>query len=606
MFRELVELGRELGDRKDKLPPPGFYYYGEPIRWVVHLWPDRVYLEATELPLPRPFSGRTSDVQAHLLTDEAGYALGVAKDRTGAGDKRSPEKHQAFRELTRKFIASGVLKDLRLKEALEWLEDILKLGLPQQDARYGEVLSKDWVSFVPEVGPLAGHHLFEHPEAKAFWVLEMQERSAPGEKKEKRTIIGECAVCGRQGVLVGKIPLGVKLAGVSPLHSLNADAFTSFQSGSASFKRAHLGLCFECGDTASRAFNYLSNSEQHRRTLFYDKDKRDSLANQIALFWLKAPAPIRVGETTLDLSNLDQLDLGAVLAEVSGKDRPPQATASQLLELLKLPWAPVDSRLRLDEYGFYLGVLSPNVGRVALREWVAVSLTSLKQNLAKFLESTRIVSTWGDPARPLSIGTLLQALETANPNLSRGLLRTAYLGLEPPHGLWTAAVKGFRNPNNLQDPREAWRLQALAGALKLGLFYGEEETMSELNPEYRSKAYLCGRLLAVLEEAQQRASSFSLNKTLVDRFYGAASTAPAASFGGLVRLATTAHLPEVGKEVNLLMEEVMSKLDVAGGFPRTLTLAEQAEFALGFYHQRANFRASRGKNKAQASEGGQS
>jgi len=62
-------------------------------------------------------------------------------------------------------------------------------------------------------------------------------------------------------------------------------------------------------------------------------------------------------------------------------------------------------------------------------------------------------------------------------------------------------------------------------------------------------------------------------------------------------LATTAHLPETGKELNQLVEEVMSCLDEAGGFPRTLSLAEQAEFGLGFYHQRAAFRAERRRNR---------
>ena len=46
MFRTLVELGRDL-EAKDKLPPPGFYYYKEPVKWVVHLRKDRVYLEST-------------------------------------------------------------------------------------------------------------------------------------------------------------------------------------------------------------------------------------------------------------------------------------------------------------------------------------------------------------------------------------------------------------------------------------------------------------------------------------------------------------------------------------------------------------------------------
>lgn len=606
MFRELVELGWELEKNKRILssgfPPPGFYYYSEPIKWIVHLWPNRIYLEATELNLPRPYSGRTSSIQAHLLADEAGYALGVAKNKSGNDDKHAARKHEAFRKLIQKFLNWNGLRDPGLREALDWLEDALNNGLIRKDSRYKEILTKDWVSFVPEVGPLAGQHLFEHPEAKAFWIIEMQERSAPGNASNKSRVVGECAVCGRMQSLVGKIPLGVKLGGTKPLHSLNADAFTSFLYGSGAFKKAHLGICFECGDTASRAFNYLSNSDQHHRVLVRDKEKNDSLANQVALFWLKVPAPVQVGETVLDLGDLSTIDWGAVL-DTRSKSPAPQSSPSQLLELLKLPWKPADSALHLDDYGFYLAVVSPNVGRIAVREWITVSLTEFKQHLRAFLEATRIVSAWGETEQPFSIGTLLQALEIKNPNIARGLLRTAYLGVKPPEGLKAAAVNAFRNPNVLQDPKESWRLQAIASVIKLSCFYGSEEVeqMNVLNADYKSRAYLCGRLLAILEEAQLRASNFSLNRTLVDRFYGAASTAPAATFGGLIRLATTAHLPEVGKDVNLLMEEVMSKLDEAGGFPRVLTLAEQAEFGLGFYHQRAAFRARRGKNK---NEGG--
>ncbi|MCL5022238.1 MAG: type I-C CRISPR-associated protein Cas8c/Csd1 [Nitrospirae bacterium] len=603
MFKALVELGHDLED-KGELPSPGYYYYREPIKWVVHLWEDRVYLEAALLEYSRPFSGRTSDVQAHLLTDEAGYALGVSKDKSGT-DKRAEKKHKTFCELLREFQKWEGLKNPALREATVWLDVALKEGRVRQDPRFGDVLSKDWVSFVPEAGPLFGHHLFEHAEAKHFWMVELQKRSSPGGKKENRRVQGECAVCGRKSLLVGKIPLGVKLAGNTPLHSVNADAFASFVSGASAFKKTHLGLCFECGDTASRAFNYLSNSEQHRRSLIYDREKRDSLTNQIALFWVKALAPIQVGESILDLNNLGSIDFGAALASTSGK--PALATTSQLLDMLKLPWSSADSSLSLDDYGFYLGILSPNVGRVALREWVAVSLTVLKKNLARFLEASCIVSPRGLTPQPLSIGTLLQALESRSPNLSKGLLRTAYLGYDPPQGLWVAAVNRFRIPNILQDPREAWRLQALAAAIKLGRYYkGKEvDNMAELNPEYQNPAYLCGRLLAVLEEAQQVASFFKnkkrLDKTIVNSSYGGASTSPKATFGRLMNVASSAHLPDVGKALNELIEEVMSSLCEVGGFPRTLSLEGQADFALGFYHQRAAFRTKRGNKK---NEGG--
>jgi CRISPR-associated protein Csd1 len=610
MFSELVRLGREL-EQQGKLPPAGFYEYGEPIKWYVALWPDRACLVGTEQSIPRPYGGRTSDMEAHLLADEAGYALGTQKTKGGGEDKRAGDKHQRFKNLINNFLAWDGLTDLSLREALGWLMNALDRPDISTDSRIGEILSKDWVSFKPESGPLTGQHLFEHELAKAYWIEVMQARCAPGDKKSKRIVIGQCATCGGNDLpLIGKIPLGVKLAGVTPLHSLNADAFTSFQSGADNFKRAHLGLCFTCGDTASRAFNYLSQSEQHHKTLAYDKDKRDSLVNQIALFWLKAPSPVMVGEMEINLDDLDAR-LGTILSEAHSKDVAPQATLSQLADLLKLPWAPKDAALRLDDYGFYLAVLSPNVGRIALREWIADSLEKIKNRLSIFLESTRIVSPWGDATRPFSIAALLQATETKNPNFTRGLLRTAYLGHPPPAGLLAAAVNAFHNPNTLQDPKEVWRLHALASLLKLGLYFGTKEVdaMSEHDPNNRSPAYLCGTLLAILEEAQQVSHYIKhksrLDTTIVNRFYGSVSTAPGVNFGGLIRLAATAHLPNIGKDINILVEDVMSKLDEVGGFPDTLTLAQQAEFGLGFYHQRAKFRADRPvKNKP--TEGDQS
>ena len=601
MFRELVVLGKQL-EEQGALPPTGFYGdYSEPVKWIVHLWPDRVYLEAAELYLPRPYAGRTSGIQAHLLVDEAAYALGVSKQKGGGEDKHVRDKHTAFRKLVDAFRAWDGLQDPALRETLEWLCRALDNGLVRQDPRYPEILAKDWVSFVPETGPLAGTHLFEHREAVAFWVVELERRTDPGDVGRRSRISGQCAVCGEVRPLVGRIPLGVKLPGQrpKPLHSLNADAFTSFYAGGDTFKRAHLGVCFRCGDTAARAFNHLVASEQHHRTLTRDAQQVEGLGNQVAVFWVKAPAPVEVGDRVLDLGDLTAVDWGAVLEASRARQPAPEATPSQLLELLRQPWKPSDAALRLDDYAFYLGVVSPNVGRVALREWIQVSLVAFKEHLRRFLEAVRIVSPFGDPPRPLSIGSLIGGLGTDNPNVGRGLLRTAFTGARPPTVLLALGVAVLRNPRILQDPGDAWRLHAAASAVKLSLWHGKEEVerMSTLDTTFRSAAYLCGRLLAILEEAQLRAANFNLNRTLVERFYGAASTAPAATFGGLIRLATTAHLPETGKELNQLVEEVMSCLDEAGGFPRTLSLAEQAEFGLGFYHQRAAFRAERRRNR---------
>ena len=117
--------------------------------------------------------------------------------------------------------------------------------------------------------------------------------------------------------------------------------------------------------------------------------------------------------------------------------------------------------------------------------------------------------------------------------------------------------------------------------------------MVQLDPTNANPAYLCGRLLAVLEGIQ-RAAIPGAKATIVDRFFGTASSAPASVFGRLMRGAQP-HLsklerdnPNAYRALQRRMEEVTTGLD---SFPRTLTLEEQGLFSLGYYHQRAHDRA---------------
>jgi CRISPR-associated protein Csd1 len=122
----------------------------------------------------------------------------------------------------------------------------------------------------------------------------------------------------------------------------------------------------------------------------------------------------------------------------------------------------------------------------------------------------------------------------------------------------------------------------------------EEDIMVQLDAENRNPAYLCGRLLAVLE-AVQRVAIPGTNTTITDRFFGAASTAPASVFGPLLRGAR-AHLSKLRKERRGTFEALERKLEeIQAGltaFPKTLSLEQQGFFNLGYYHQRAADRAS--------------
>ena len=119
--------------------------------------------------------------------------------------------------------------------------------------------------------------------------------------------------------------------------------------------------------------------------------------------------------------------------------------------------------------------------------------------------------------------------------------------------------------------------------------------MTEIDRTDNRPAYLCGRLMATVE-AIQKAALPGINATLVDQFYGAASTAPATVFGNLLGNAQN-HLSKLRKTrrgayegLQKSLEEVLSGLEK---FPNTLNAQDQALFALGYYHQRAADRAAR-------------
>ena len=111
-----------------------------------------------------------------------------------------------------------------------------------------------------------------------------------------------------------------------------------------------------------------------------------------------------------------------------------------------------------------------------------------------------------------------------------------------------------------------------------------------LNENHPSAAYQCGRLLYVLEDAQRQALP-GVKATIVDRFYGTASTAPLSVFGRLLRGAQ-AHLGKLERDRPGAHRRLQGRIEMIAanltGFPSALSLVDQGLFALGYYHQRAH------------------
>ena len=207
--------------------------------------------------------------------------------------------------------------------------------------------------------------------------------------------------------------------------------------------------------------------------------------------------------------------------------------------------------------------------------------------------SQQIVTEYGEPPRPLGIYALAAAtvreLKDVPATVPRVFLRSALVGTPLPWNLMAEAIRRCRAEQRVTRQQAALIKLVMRSHEPLT----EEETMVQLNPEHPSPGYQCGRALAILEEIQ-RAAMPGVNATIVDRFYGTASTAPASVFSRLLRGAQP-HLSKLERDrrgayvaLQGRLEEVLGHL---AGFPSTLSLQEQGLFALGYYHQRASDRA---------------
>ena len=498
MLDALVNLAGDA-EFSEKLPPTGFYNYSQPIRWTVQISENGARLEESNLEgfhWARPYTGRTSGIDPHPLADEASYTLGIAVDDKGKTDERASDKHKSFMSLLEKIQTAPEIGD-PLRKATEQVIKAIRQGWLTQDARYGEIKAKDWVAFELTYGPLAGQRLFKLPEAKAFWVMEAQERIAVRDS-EKNIVVGECAVCGQNKPLIGRIPVGVRIVkSPRPIHSYNQ---TAFLSGKGEIKRkvkgedvrvAHIDLCFECADKATQVLNTLAQDKNSRRVLVKDEDQPESLANQVALFWLEKGG-VALLEADFDVisalgdlmkpvaaSDDEDLEEGGE-AQPKGRkgkkavaDAPkPQARLSQLANFLNIQHRAADYLTNIDGAKFALAVFSPNVGRTALREWLYKDLDKVIPHARLYLNATKINDSWGKPGEPQSINALMEALDSKNANLTRDLIRTAYEGAPPPQEMLVLAVQRFRTllVKGKQDKQlDEWQrqrhLHALAAVL---------------------------------------------------------------------------------------------------------------------------------------------
>jgi len=532
----------EFAGRTDAPPP---MYQKTRVKWLIDIKSDGTAVRIGIVPLTGgdvkgkdrgkemlvPHVGKTSGIKAKLLADNAQYALGV-------GDHpRTPERHRAFCVLVDR--CADEIGDASVKAVQAFLRTCKDKGsiLPEE-AEEGDI-----VTFRVE-----GRLPIELPSVRAFWAKD----TLGGDK------VMQCLICGEVRPVEERLPLKIKgvpggqMSGIAMI-SANSEAFESYGLEASLVAPT----CRNCAEAFTNSINYMMSSENHR---------------------------LRVGPTAFLFWTREETDFNPALL----LSRPAEEDVRVLMESYRTG---LYSDQTVKPEAFYALSLSASGGRAVVRDWLDTTVPKVQANLGRWFELQCLVDTDGSAGRAYGVYALAASLYPTGKandrmvaNVPRTLVRCALYGGPLPDSLLAQAVGRNRAEQGITRNRAALIKAVLLSQSQ----HYKEGYMEKLDVTCISPGYLCGRLLAELEAAQKAA--INPKATLVDRFYGAASSAPATVFGNLLRNAqphmSTLRRDKPGAHVRIdrNIQEILSSLTE---FPKTLNLKDQALFALGYYHQKA-------------------
>ena len=238
---------------------------------------------------------------------------------------------------------------------------------------------------------------------------------------------------------------------------------------------------------------------------------------------------------------------------------------------------------------FYVVGFTPNSSRVSMKFMYRNSVGKFIANIAAHQHD--LWHSGLDKDRQLTVWTLINSLYSPTTSLSERKppypLYAAFMdsilnGKRYPQSLLGTVVMRCKTDRSISDTRIAIIKACLNRNAR---FMKKKEVISmALDTENNSQAYVCGRIFALLEYAQEKASTGKLNRTIKDSYFTSACSKPSSVFPRLLQLAQH-HLEKAdnGGYINKLISEAMDKIN--GKFPSTLSLDEQGEFIIGYYHQ---------------------
>lgn len=494
---------------------------------------------------------RSSGVSANFLCDNSKYMLGIDSDGTNS---RVMECFQAAKE---RHLA--LLKNME-SEIAQAICRYFETWDPEA-ASDNSVLKEYWDDITD-----GGNLIFCMGEVFAHEDPGIEETWNNTYNTPAGDVEGICLVTGKRSAIsrIHKTIKGVPGAQSSgaALVSFNAPAFESY--GKEQSYNAPVGKYAEFAYTT--ALNFLLSQREYTF----------QLGDSMIVFWAES------GE--------EEYQKGFLMFAESKPDN--QEEIKGIFESLKNDLPVYVDHLELNpDQRFYILCLAPNAARLSVRFFYQDSFGNILRNISRHYERMEMIKPSWETMEYMGIRQML--FETVNqkskdkspvPNMAAMVLQAILSGARYPASLYTDTLIRVR----AEQGAVTWGRAAIIKAYLIRNYMWEEgENYMGLNEESKEPAYVLGRLFSVLESIQLDANP-GIKATIRDRYFNSACATPASVFPVLIKLKNS-HMKKLEREkasskiyYEQLLTEIIGKLDE---YPKRLSLEEQGQFILGYYHQ---------------------
>lgn len=407
--------------------------------------------------------------------------------------------------------------------------------------------------------------------------------------------LGTCFITGKR-----EVPMASNSSVVKIFDSAATSKLLSYNFNSAnSYGRKDIGnfpISIEADSKIYNAFRYLLRRGSENKQLYSyltSVDKRrhrnnSLLVNRTMLFWTSSNSD--------EAKQIEKLAWDAI----DNRDNPELKT-EQVKSLFENVLSGQFSTIT-EDYFYILG-LAPNSARIAVVFWRECSLKNFAEAINCHFIDTEIIDyrhkerkgTFYQGAYSI-LGTIVAKdgkISDLPPRLVEALMKSVLQKAPYPEILYQTCLSRVKTERRVTITRAA----IIKGYLnrKYEQSSNNHKTIIPmLNKKENSPGYLCGRLFAVYEYAQERSVKDEGGKsTLRDRFFSSAMTRPQTTFIELVKLSSY-YFTKISDKTSLVIKlrktenEIMGKME-SKGFPLTLGNDEQGRFVIGYYHQRGAF-----------------